>query len=163
MLGKNAKQLAKSGSVRNIHVFCVERKCVIEEGFCRYVCPESQECSFWRDERELFRQMTKPIFYDQRLSQFANTKEQLKPNTLTPKQHSVNFTPDPFLETSPATMNRFNELRKAPWIGHVEGYKWPECECAACCSELLINLMQETHSSSRQKTQHSSHTQTALT
>ena len=152
-----------SGRARNIHVFCVERKCVIEEGFCRYVCPKTHECPLWRDEHKILRSMGKPIYYDQRPSQFTHSREQLEPNTLTPKQHSVNFIPNQFLETSAPTMHQFNELRKAPGIGHVEGYKWPECECAACCSELLMNLMQETHNSYRQKTQQSSHTQIALT
>jgi hypothetical protein len=163
LLRKNAKQTATSGRARNIHVFCVERKCVIEEGFCRYVCPQTHECLLWRDEHEILRSMAKPIYYDQRPSPFTHTREPLKPRTLTPKQHSVNFIPNQFLETPPPTMHQFNELRKAPGIGHVEGYKWPECECAACCSELLMNLMQETYSSYRQKSQQSSHTQSALT
>ena len=162
MVRKNAKQTATSGKARSIHVYCVERKCVIEDGFCRYVCPQTHECLLWRNEHEIFRSMTKPIYYDQQPNRFTYTGEQLTPHTLTPKKQPVDYIPNQFLETSALTMHQFNELRNAPGIGHVEGYKWPECECAACCSELLMNLMQET-SSYRQKTQQSSHTQAALT
>jgi hypothetical protein len=163
LLGKNAKQTATSGRAHNVHVFCVERKCVIEDGFCRYVCPQTHECHLWREEHNILRSIAKPIYYNQRSSQSTHVKEELKPHTLTPKQHSVNFIPNQSFETSPPTIHQFNELRQAPWIGHVEGYKWPECECAACCSEMLMDLMQETYRSYRQKTQQSFHTQAKLT
>jgi hypothetical protein len=161
LLRKNAKHTQSEG-VRNSYVFCVERKCVIEEEFCRYVCPKTQDCPLWHDEYEIFRQRSQPIYYDQRSSRVAHTLKQHTPNTLTPQQHSVNFISNQFLETASTSVHQFNDLRKAPGIGHVEGYKWPECECPACCSELLINLMQETYSF-QQKTQHSSHTHTART
>lgn len=152
MLQKKVHKKAKSGGRQGIHVFCIERKCVIEEGFCHYVCPKTRECPLWNDDNQLFRSIAKPIYYDQRLETDLPTTEQLDPCISTEKHYRGSFIPNRLLETPNTIMHQVNDLRKAPWIGHVEGYKWPECECAACCSELLINLMQETRSH-RQKTQ----------
>ncbi|MCW4041820.1 MAG: hypothetical protein NWE83_13855 [Candidatus Bathyarchaeota archaeon] len=163
MLRNNAPRMAKSGRDRDIHVFCVERNCVIEEGFCHYVCPKTQECPLWNRNHELFHSMTKPIYYDQRPRPDLPAMKPRQPHTLPTKPHPVNFLPNQVLESPTTTIHQVNDLRNAPWIGHVKGYKWPECECPACCSELLINLMRETHKSYRQKPQNLSHKQASLT
>jgi hypothetical protein len=134
-------------------VFCIERNCVIEEGFCHYVCPKTRECPRWKGNNEVLRAYAKPIYYNQQVETAYPPTERLDPRVSAETQHRVNFTPNRLLETPNTTIHQLNDLRKAPWIGHVEGYQWPECECVACCSELLINLMQETHRSHRQKTQ----------
>lgn len=162
MLRHKTHQKAKSGEHRGIQVFCIERKCVIDEGFCHYVCPKTRECPLWSDNNELLRSYAKPIYYNQQVETIYPATERLDPRISAETQNRVSFTPNRLLETPNTIMHQMNDLRKAPGIGHVEGYKWPECECAACCSELLINLMQETHRDHRQKTQQSIHDKTTL-
>jgi hypothetical protein len=156
LLRTNARQTAKSERGQGIHVFCVERNCAIEEGFCHYVCPNVQECPLWRSDHELVRSMTKPIYYDQRPRRLLPNVEDRKPPRPSAKHQTGNYIPNRLLLNSTSTMHQVRDLQNVPWIGHADGYKWPECECPACCSELLINLMQDTHKSHRQKPQNPS-------
>lgn len=146
-----------SGKRQGLHVFCIERHCIIEEGFCRYVCPQTRECPLWRRarERQASHSIAKPIYYDQQVDTVFPTIIPHDSRRVMEPPRQASFTPSGELDIPHIVMHQMSELRKAPGSGHVQGYKWPECECAACCSELLINLMQDNQRSPRSQTHHS--------
>ena len=119
---------------------CPVKQIHVDVSFCHHVCSYHDACTVHATCSSQPTPDCDPV-----IPLTTADLEQLTQLGVNPLQHkgqNLNGIQDRYLHDPLGTKRQVDALREMPWINHHTACEWPTCACLACCSALIISVIE---------------------